>query len=256
MEIAVRNLSVTFPGGVTALRGVDLEVQEGESVTLLGQNGAGKSTLLRCLLRVEQVTSGVINLDGQDLGQLTRRELRVVRGRVGVVSQRFDLIGNIGVFHNVALGALSRGGIRNWHPALMSRYERMETMACLERVGLGHLARRRADTLSGGQQQRVAVARMLMQRPRLIIADEPVASLDPAASHEVMRLLREVGAGNGVTTILALHQLDLALQYSDRIVALRAGELVLDVATSEATRTMLDSIYATPPDARSNVGTH
>lgn len=243
MEVTVSGLSVTFPGGTTAVQGLDLNVREGQSVALLGRNGAGKSTLLRCLLRMQEANSGVVQLAGQDLSRLSRRQLRAVRSRVGVVSQRFDLIGNVGTFHNVALGALGRGGVHRWHPATMPQRERLEAMGCLARVGMERFANQRADTLSGGQQQRVAIARMLMQRPRLILADEPVASLDPRASHEVMRLLHEIGPRSGVTTIFALHQVDLALKYAERVVALRAGRLVLDVPSDSASRSLIDSVY-------------
>jgi phosphonate transport system ATP-binding protein len=237
-------LTKRFPDGTLALDGVSVEVEPGDGVVLLGHNGSGKSTLLRCAVGLERATSGRILLGGVDMTTARGRRLREVRRRVGYVFQHFNLVGSLSVFHNVLHGSLGRSrGPWCWFPATAPQEERLRALACLERVGLGHLAGRRADQLSGGQKQRVALARTLMQEPDMILADEPVASLDPRAGREVMDLLWDLARERGLTVVCTLHQLDLAWEYANRVVGLRNGRVVLDDRKGSIHRSTLEGLY-------------
>ncbi len=243
--IEVTNLSVRYRRNTAvALSGVDLRVPDGETVALIGTNGAGKSTLLRCLVRLIEPTEGAIAIGGADVTGASRRRLRESRQDVGFVFQRFHLIPRLTAFHNVVHGAMGRYGSRCAWPVSAPGGVRRQAMDCLDRVGLTEYAGRRVDTLSGGQQQRVAIARMLMQQPRVILADEPVASLDPASANSVMDLMCAIAAERGVTVIVALHQIELALRYADRVVGLRNGVVEFDQAARDCDAAQLDSIYA------------
>jgi len=243
--IEVTNLSVRYRrNAAVALSGVDLRVPEGETVALIGTNGAGKSTLLRCLVRLVEPAEGDITIGDTEVTGASRRKLREIRQDVGFVFQRFHLIPRLTVFHNVVHGAMGRHGSRCAWPLTAPTGVRKQAMECLDRVGLAEYAGRRVDTLSGGQQQRVAIARMLMQRPRVILADEPVASLDPASAKSVMDLMGSIAAESGVTVVVALHQIDLALRYADRVVGLRKGVVDLDRPARDCNAAQLDSVYA------------
>jgi phosphonate transport system ATP-binding protein len=243
--IEVTNLSVRYRRNTAvALSGVDLRVPDGATVALIGTNGAGKSTLLRCLVRLIEPTEGAIIIGGTEVTGASRRALREVRQDVGFVFQRFHLIPRLTAFHNVVHGAMGRHGSRCAWPVTAPGGVRRQAMECLDRVGLAGYADRRVDTLSGGQQQRVAIARMLMQQPRVILADEPVASLDPASANSVMDLMCAIAAERGVTVIVALHQIELALRFADRVVGLRNGVVEFDRATRDCDAAQLDSIYA------------
>ncbi|WP_080843699.1 phosphonate ABC transporter ATP-binding protein [Cytobacillus gottheilii] len=227
--LQVKQVTKRFNDGTVALSSIDMNIQAGELVILLGHNGSGKSTLLRTIGGLEAATSGDILLSGESISHGGRRQMRNLRKKMGHVFQKFHLIPNLSVFQNVLFGALGR------HPLVVSTLHpfakkalREKAMSCLERVNLDHLASRRADQLSGGQQQRVAIARMLMQEPSIILADEPIASLDPKAGVEVMDLLIEVAKEQGMTLICTLHQLDLAAEYGNRFVGLSSGRLVMD----------------------------
>jgi phosphonate transport system ATP-binding protein len=243
--IEVTNLSVRYRRSTAvALSGVDLRVPDGETVALIGTNGAGKSTLLRCLVRLIEPNEGAITIGGTKVTGASRRSLREIRQDVGFVFQRFHLIPRLTAFHNVVHGAMGRHGSRCAWPVTASSGVRRQAMECLDRVGLTGYAGRRVDTLSGGQQQRVAIARMLMQQPRFILADEPVASLDPASANSVMDLMCAIAAERGVTVIVALHHIELALRYADRVVGLRNGVLEFDRTARDCDAAQLNSIYA------------
>jgi phosphonate transport system ATP-binding protein len=227
--IQIRELHKVFDRGqVHALRGVDLDIGQGEGVILLGHNGSGKSTLLRCLNHLETPSSGTITFDGLNVANANHREIRELRRRIGIVFQRFNLVGNLTSYQNVLFGAIGRLGYRRCLNAFAPADLRREAMQALDRVGLMQKAGQRADELSGGQQQRIAIARTLVQRPEVMLADEPIASLDPRAAKEVMELLWDVGREQKFTVICTLHQLEIALSYGDRIVGLKAGQKVLD----------------------------
>lgn len=226
-----------------ALQGVDLAIDRGEIVVLLGLSGSGKSTLLRHLDGLETPSSGSVRVLGEEVPRLSGRRLRALRGRVGFVFQQFELVPSLTVLENVLTGALAT--LRGPRLGLWSYPGRLKLAALghLDRVGLLDRAYQRADTLSGGQQQRVAIARALMQEPEILLADEPVASLDPESSEQVMALIREIAMDAGLTVVCSLHQVDLALSWGDRIVGLRGGKLVLDTPTEGLTKAQVMEIY-------------
>jgi len=242
--VEITDLGKTYPGAADpALTGVSLTVRRGEVVVLLGLSGSGKSTLLRHIDGLELPTSGSVRALGEEVPSLRGRELRSLRGRIGFIFQQFELVGPLTVLENVLTGALStirgpRIGIWSYSTEL-----RLKALGHLDRVGLLERAYQRADTLSGGQQQRVAIARALMQDPEVLLADEPVASLDPESSDQVMGLIREIAAERGLTVVCSLHQVDLALSWGDRIVGLRAGQVVLDMNTEGLSREQAMEIY-------------
>ncbi|CAM3121734.1 phosphonate ABC transporter ATP-binding protein [Stackebrandtia soli] len=233
-----------FPGPVTALDEVSLSARAGEVVVLLGLSGSGKSTLLRHVDGLQLPTSGAVEVLGVDVAAAGARELRRLRRRIGFVFQQFHLVPTLTVLENVCHGALGRlGGPRLGLPTYPKRI-REEALDQLDRVGLGERAFQRADTLSGGQQQRVAIARAMMQRPEVLLADEPVASLDPESSHQVMELISKVATEEKLTVLCSLHQVDLALTWGDRIIGLHTGRVVMDTPVSEIDHADAMSIYA------------
>lgn len=248
--IQIENIHVNFPGGVTALHPTTLNFKKGEFTVLLGASGAGKSTLLRCLNQLTPSSGGTITVDG--LGSLTnRRQLHQHRKQTGMIFQQHQLIGRHSALANVLLGRIG------YHTAWRSLFplphaERRIALECLERVGLLHKALERADRLSGGQQQRVGIARALAQRPRLMLADEPVASLDPATSHNVLAELRRIGREDSITTVVSLHQVDLAQAYADRIIGLAHGRVVFDGPPCELTASAQQAIYQHAGDTKTD----
>ncbi|SFB78241.1 phosphonate transport system ATP-binding protein [Marinospirillum celere] len=243
-EIKVSGLHKSF-GKVHVLRGLDFEVQKGEGVILLGANGCGKSTLMRSICGLTPTDQGEILIQDQSLQKASRRKVMAMRNKVGVVFQKFNLVGNLSVFQNVLYGALgsSRWGLLGCMGPFASQEKREKVMACLERVSLADKADRKAEELSGGQQQRVAIARMLMQEPEIVLADEPIASLDPKSGQEVMELLWDVVQEQGLTVICTLHQLDIALQYGERFIGMKAGQVDIDARKGAITKAELEGLY-------------
>lgn len=232
-------------GDLHVLRGIDLTVEKGESIILLGANGCGKSTLLRCLNGLASYERGSITMAGQTLETLSRRQLRRLRCNIGVVFQQFNLVQNISVLQNVLYGALGRQrfGLLNTWSCIARDSLRQQAMEALERVGLAEKAAMDCRQLSGGQQQRVAIARTLMQDADIIIADEPVASLDPRAGREIMDLLMDVASERSITVICTLHQLELVESYGDRVVGMKAGTIVLDQPRVQASSGAIQRLY-------------
>lgn len=243
-SLHIRNLDKSF-GTKPVLKGIDLEVSPGQFVALVGPSGAGKSTLLRLINGSHRPTGGSVTVLGIDPATCGRRELQRLRSRVGFVFQQFGLVGRLTALENVLMGSLGTLRMPRYGVASYPRALRERAMMQLERVGLAEQRFQRCDTLSGGQQQRVAIARSLMQDAEIVLADEPVASLDPTASVSVLAMLRKLSAEDGFTVICSLHQVDLALQVSDRIVAVRGGGIILDAATSETTEEQLRAVYRT-----------
>ena len=243
--IEVQNLRKVFSDdGTVALDGVSFSLAAGDAVVMLGHNGSGKSTLFRCLAGFLPATEGRILIDGKDITKLSYNQMRPLRKKMGMVFQHFHLINNLSVFQNVLFGALGR--VKFFVQALApfaSKELRAKAMDCLERVGLGDYAARRADQLSGGQKQRVAIARTLMQEPSIILADEPIASLDPKAGQEVMDLLWDIVREKNLTLICVLHQLEIAKAYGTRTIALKQGRVVADAAISDWDKAFLDELY-------------
>lgn len=241
--IRFRGASVVYGGGVHALKDLDLDIADGEFVVVVGLSGAGKSTLVRTINGLVPLTSGSLEVNGVDVPTLGGRQLRALRADIGMIFQGFNLVNRTSVLNNVLMGRLHR--VPTWR-TLLGLYpaaDREVAMRALERVEIVEKAYVRASNLSGGQRQRVGIARALAQEPRVILADEPVASLDPPTSHVVMRYLQQINRELGITTIVNLHFLDLATAYADRIVGLRAGSLVFDGSGAEANADVFESIY-------------
>jgi phosphonate transport system ATP-binding protein len=241
--IRFQKASVTYRGGVHAMKDLDLEIAAGEFVVIVGLSGAGKSTLIRAINGLVPLSSGGLEVNGVDVPTLSRRGMRNLRADVGMIFQGFNLVNRTSVLNNVLMGRLHR--VATWR-TLLGWYPPADVelaMRALERVEIVEKAYVRASHLSGGQRQRVGIARALAQEPQIILADEPVASLDPPTSHLVMKDLQKINRELGITTIVNLHFLDLATAYADRIVGLRAGELVFDGTGAEADAAVFESIY-------------
>ena len=235
--------SVTYPGGVRALHDINLEIPDGQALVIVGLSGAGKSTLIRAINGLVPLTDGDVTIDGMSVAKASASELRRIRSRIGMIFQTFNLVKRTSVLNNVLMGRLSV--TPTWRVLLgWYRHEDVEiAMQSLERVGIVDKAYVRAANLSGGQQQRVGIARALAQQPTIILADEPVASLDPPTSHAVMRDLQRINRELGITTITNLHFLDLAKVYGERIIGLRGGELVYDGSGADADEKVFRDIY-------------
>ena len=241
--VSIRELTKTYPTGTRALDGVSLDFHKGEFVVLIGLSGSGKSTLLRCINRLVDPTSGTVTFDGIDVTRAKGAELRRIRRRIGMIFQQFNLVRRSSVFTNVLAGRL---GYRTTWRTIAGRPSRDDVALAFEnlgRVGIVEKAFGRADALSGGQQQRVGIARALMQRPELMLADEPVASLDPATSHSVMKYLEEINKKDGITVICSLHFLSLARRYGTRVIALKAGKVAFDGRPAEIDDRRFKEIY-------------
>ena len=243
---SVRAISKTF-GKRRALDGVSLEVQRGEMVALIGPSGSGKSTLLRSITGLQTIDGGKGEIDVFGIpvarrGRLTDK-VREARARVGFVAQQFNLVGRLSLFSNVMLGALGRIGFWSGLFGRWPQADKLKAMAALHRVGVSEYAGQRANTLSGGQQQRGAIARAIVQGAEAVLADEPVASLDPVSARRVMEQLVELNKRDGVAVLVTLHQVDYALRYCERVVALQAGKIVYDGPSSGLGRSKLVEIY-------------
>lgn len=241
--IRFEDVSVTYRGGVQALRGLDLTIEDGEFVVIVGLSGAGKSTLLRALNGLVPATGGSITVDGAEVVGASAAELRALRSQIGMIFQTFNLVNRTTVLNNVLMGRLSV--VPAWRSTLglWPAEDREAAMVALERVGIVEKAYVRASNLSGGQQQRVGIARALAQEPGLMLADEPVAALDPVTSRHVMGDLQRINRELGITTVVNLHFLDLAREYGRRLVGLRDGEVVFDGDIADVTDETFRNIY-------------
>ena len=243
--LELHELTKTYPNGTRALKGVSFHVPKGAFVAVIGLSGSGKSTMLRCVNRLHQPSSGSIVFDGTDITHLPEKELRQVRSNIGMVFQHFNLVKRRTVLTNVLSGKLGHfadkpfGGVFTpWPQEWVD-----EAHAALRTVGIPDKALVRADGLSGGQQQRVAIARTIMQKPKLLLADEPVASLDPATSNSVMQYLKLLNEQHGVTVVCNLHFLSLVREYATHVVALRGGEKVFEGVPTDITPQWFRDIY-------------
>ncbi|MBS0223908.1 MAG: ATP-binding cassette domain-containing protein [Proteobacteria bacterium] len=239
----IRRLSLRYPNGKLALADFDITVGAGELVIVLGGNGSGKTTLMRCITRTLQPSEGSVCVNGTDLTRLTGERLRCARLELALISQHASLVRRRSVLANVASGALGRYG--SWFTALggLPAMELHLANGYLAEVGLGHLAHQRAGTLSGGQAQRVAIARALAQRPRVLLADEPVASLDPEAAEDIMKLLRRLAGEENLAILCVLHQIELAYAYADRVVGIRDGRMAFDLPRAEVSPDEVRHLY-------------
>ena len=244
--LQLQNVAMTYPNGVAAVMSTSITVPQGQFLVLLGPSGAGKSTLLRCLNGLVRPTQGDVVVEG--LGSIFQsgRALRQHRRRTGMIFQQHHLIGRLSALQNVLLGRIAaHGTLRSMFP--LPRADRLIALRSLERVGLLDRALDRADELSGGQQQRIGIARAMAQRPQIVLADEPVASLDPAAGEKVLADLHRICREDGITAIVSLHQVDLARRFADRVIGLVQGRIAFEGAVSQLGQTTLDQIYTPNP---------
>ena len=241
--LELRQLEKRYPTGDLALKGVSLRVGAGEVLGLIGPSGAGKSTLIRCVNRLVQPSGGQIVLEGQDLSVLGSAGLRRARRQIGMIFQEYALIERLTVMENLLSGRLGYTGFwASWFRRFESA-DITQAFSLLERVGLDGMENKRADELSGGQRQRVGIARALMQSPKLLLVDEPTASLDPKTSRQIMRLILELCQERGLAAIVNIHDVVLATEFLPRIVGLRAGSVVYDGPAANIDKTVLTSIY-------------
>ena len=240
--LSIQNLGKSF-GGKAALSGVSVEIEHGSFVGVIGRSGAGKSTLLRCINRLVDPSEGYIGFDGTDVTRLRGRALRDWRSSCGMIFQQFNLAGRLDVLTNVLMGRINSIALL---PALLKQWpeqEKLNALRALDRLDLGDFAAQRAESLSGGQQQRVAIARTLVQNPRIILADEPVASLDPRNTQLVMDALRNLNREAGITVLCNLHSLDLARGYCNRLIGMKAARVVFDGRPEALTDDVVVDLY-------------
>ena len=240
MLLEIRGLKKTFADGTRALRGVDLSVKEGEFVVVLGPSGSGKTSLVRSINGLIQPDEGEIRFAGRAVSPSTLPDLRK---KTGMIFQDYNLVSNLSSLNNVLTGLLGSSNKFLSLFYLFSQEQKLQALSCLERVGLLSKAYSRTDQLSGGQQQRVGIARAIVKQPTLLLADEPVASLDPIIAQTILSLIRDIGNETGITVICNLHQVNLALAFSDRVVGLSGGKIVLDAATQDMDEAYIRNIY-------------
>ena len=241
--LAVHDVRMTYPTGEEALKGVDLEMTVQEVVALLGLSGSGKSTLLRCINRLVEPTAGKVVLDDVEVTGLPRRELRRMRQQMGMIFQEFNLVDRLTVLENVLAGCLGYTSTWRCFFRAFHREDIERAIDTCDRVGLVDHIRKRADQLSGGQRQRVGIARALMQRPKILLVDEPTSSLDPKIGREVMDLMARLAEEEHIPMLVSVHDLGLAKRYASRIVGLQGGVKVLDSRTGDVDAATLDNIY-------------
>lgn len=241
--IVFDHVSKTYPNGYQALKDINLTIEQGEFVAIIGLSGAGKSTLIRTINRMHDITDGTLTVDGVDVMELKGARLRQFRRNIGMIFQSFNLVTRTTVIKNVLTSRVPE--LPFWR-ALLGVYpkkDKLEALEALDKVGILDKAFVRADQLSGGQQQRVALARTLAQNPKIILADEPVASLDPVTAKQVMDDFRRINREMNISVLINIHHVDLALQYADRVIGIKAGEVVYDGPASEVNEAVLAEVY-------------
>ena len=241
--IEFKHVNKKYPNGFEALKDIDLTIGQGEFVAIIGLSGAGKSTLIRTINRMHDITNGTLTVDGTDVMQLAGKSLRAFRRRIGMIFQSFNLVTRTTVIKNVLTAFVPE--LPWWRAALgiFTKAEKTAALEALDKVGILDKAFVRADQLSGGQQQRVALARTLAQNPQIILADEPVASLDPVTAKQVMDDFQRINRDMRITILINIHHVDLALQYATRVIGIRAGRVVYDGPAGEVDGAVLDAIY-------------
>ena len=241
--IVFDHVSKTYPNGYQALKDINLTIEQGEFVAIIGLSGAGKSTLIRTINRMHDITDGTLAVDGVNVMELKGARLRQFRRNIGMIFQSFNLVTRTTVIKNVLTSRVPE--LPFWR-ALLGAYpkkDKLEALEALDKVGILDKAFVRADQLSGGQQQRVALARTLAQNPKIILADEPVASLDPVTAKQVMDDFRRINREMNISVLINIHHVDLALQYADRVIGIKAGEVVYDGPASEVNEAVLAEVY-------------
>ncbi len=237
----------TYPNGAVGLRHVDLKIDQGEFVAIIGLSGAGKSTLIRTVNRMIDVTEGRVIVDGLDVTSLRGKALRRFRRRIGMIFQSFNLVPRATAVRNVLTSMVPDMNPFAAFLGIFSRDQKLAALQALDKVGILDKAYTRCDQLSGGQQQRVALARTLNQNPKIILADEPVAALDPVTARQVMGDFKGINRETNITILINIHHVDLAMEYADRVIGIRSGDVVYDGPTGDVTQEILDEIYGGAP---------
>ncbi len=246
--MSIENLNKEYSKGKSVLKDVNFEIKQGELLSIIGPSGAGKSTLLRSINRMIEPTSGKITFDNKNITNVKGRELRNMRTNIGMIFQHYNLVDRLSVFENVMHGTL---GYKNSLQGIFSLYtesEKEEAIDIITELGIEEHIYKRCDELSGGQKQRVGIARALVQKPKIILCDEPIASLDPSSSRVIMEHLRKICSEKGITVIVNLHQVDAAKNYSDRIIGLNRGEIVFNNHPTEINKEVIQNVYGTDFD--------
>ena len=241
--IEFKNVYKTYPNGFTALKNINLQIQQGEFVAIIGLSGAGKSTILRCINRMHDVTQGQLIVDDVDVSTLKGAALRKFRRKVGMIFQSFNLVSRSTVLKNVLTADVPEMPFWRVLLGIFTKEQKMRALESLDKVGILSKAYTRCDQLSGGQQQRVALARTLNQNPSIILADEPVASLDPITAKQVMSDFVRINKEYNISILLNIHHVELALEYADRVIGIRAGKIVYDGPSKQVDQAVLDAIY-------------
>lgn len=241
--IEFKNVSKIYDGGVKALSDVNFTIEQGEFVAIIGLSGSGKSTLIRCVNRMHEITSGELYVNNIDVSKLKGKKVRDFRRDIGMMFQSFNLVTRTSVINNVMTAFVP--DLPTWRRFLgiFTKENKLEALTALDKVGLLDKAYARVDQLSGGQQQRVALARVLAQDPKIMLADEPVASLDPVTSTQVMDDFKRINRDKNMTILFNIHEVELALEYADRVIGINKGNIIYDGKSSEITQAILDEIY-------------
>ncbi|MBD3921898.1 phosphonate ABC transporter ATP-binding protein [Paenibacillus sp. PR3] len=241
--IAFINVNKTYANGTTALNNINVSIEQGEFVAVIGLSGAGKSTLIRCINRMHDITDGQLLVDGVDVAKLKGKQIRRFRRRIGMIFQSFNLVTRATVINNVLVSLVPDLPMWRRVTGIFSSNQKLKALEALEKVGILDKAFIRVDQLSGGQQQRVALARTLAQSPDIILADEPIASLDPVTAKLVMDDFKRINQEMNISVIMNIHHVEIALEYADRIIGIRQGEVVFDGRAAEVTKDVLSYIY-------------
>lgn len=242
--IEFKNVTKVYPNGFKGLDNINLTINQGEFVGIIGLSGAGKSTLLRTINRMHPISDGQLIVNGEEVMTLKGKSLRNFRRKIGMVFQSFNLVSRTTVIRNVLAANVPDMGFFRTCFGIFTKEEKVAALEALDKVGILDKAYIRADQLSGGQQQRVALARTLAQNPEIILADEPVAALDPVTARQVMDDFKKINQDMNISILINIHHVELALEYTDRIIGIRAGKVVYDGPSSEVTQEILDEIYA------------
>ncbi|GAB2319069.1 phosphonate ABC transporter ATP-binding protein [Alkalibacterium sp. s-m-22] len=241
--IEFKDVNKTYPNGVTALKNVNLTIDQGEFVAIIGLSGAGKSTLIRCINRMHEINEGTLTVNDVNVGKLSGKQIRSFRRKIGMIFQSFNLVTRTSVINNVLISSVPELSWWRKLVGLFPKEKKAEALEALDKVGILDKAYNRVDQLSGGQQQRVALARTIAQNPDIILADEPVASLDPVTAKVVMDDFKRINQETNMSILINIHHVELALEYADRVIGIRQGEVVYDGKSEDVSQDVLDQIY-------------
>ena len=243
MLLSIKNVSKKYNNGTNALKNISFDVEKGEFISIIGPSGSGKSTLLRSMNKMIDISQGSILFEDKNIENLKKTEIEIVRREIGMIFQSYNLVERLTVIENVLHGRLGYKSIIAGILGIYSEEEKKEAFSFLERVNMTKYAYQKCSELSGGQKQRVGIARAIMQKPKLLLCDEPIASLDPKTAENIMDYLKKIATELKITCIVNLHQVDIAKKYSDRIIALNKGEKIFDDKAEKLTEKMVEFIY-------------